>query len=245
MNANARQAREEDEARRKKEHPRASRSSCRRAQTAGRLELCPDEKCVIAMVNDAGERRKARKRAQLRHRIGVHGRHQRRTNVGDAQTQQRVAILDVVTGEVKWVDAGLGTIGKCSFQAPVWNEAGHEGGADRARRPTTRIAGFSRWTRPRERRAVLFTEHDDAWLNGSGHPGAQTLGWLKNGDEIYFQSETRRLLASVSSRLRRRRSEAVDLRQVRSERRRTVARRHRSSTSPPAKWVRASAIFIR
>ena len=33
---------------------------------------------------------------------------------------------------------------------------------------------------------VLFTEHDDAWLNG---PGAQTLGWLKDGNQIYFQSE--------------------------------------------------------
>ena len=33
---------------------------------------------------------------------------------------------------------------------------------------------------------MLFTEHDDAWLNG---PGAQTLGWLKNGNEIYFESE--------------------------------------------------------
>jgi dipeptidyl aminopeptidase/acylaminoacyl peptidase len=33
---------------------------------------------------------------------------------------------------------------------------------------------------------VVFTEHDDAWLNG---PGAQTLGWLKDGTQIYFQSE--------------------------------------------------------
>src|SRR5262249_51671507 len=33
---------------------------------------------------------------------------------------------------------------------------------------------------------AIFTEHDDAWLGG---PGEDTLGWLKSGDEIYFQSE--------------------------------------------------------
>ena len=38
----------------KRSAPRSgSRSSCRRAQTANRLELCPDGKCVIAMVTDA------------------------------------------------------------------------------------------------------------------------------------------------------------------------------------------------
>jgi dipeptidyl aminopeptidase/acylaminoacyl peptidase len=33
---------------------------------------------------------------------------------------------------------------------------------------------------------LTFTDHDDAWIDG---PGDETLGWLKNGDEIYFQSE--------------------------------------------------------
>src|SRR5207344_163072 len=33
---------------------------------------------------------------------------------------------------------------------------------------------------------TLFTDHDDAWLGG---PGGQTLGWYKNGNDIYFVSE--------------------------------------------------------
>ncbi len=33
---------------------------------------------------------------------------------------------------------------------------------------------------------VLAHDHDDAWIDG---PGAFTLGWMKNGREVYFQSE--------------------------------------------------------
>ena len=45
------------------------------------------------------------------------------SNVGEPQNRQRAAILDVATGEVKWVDAGLGDR-EIQLQAPVWNEAG-------------------------------------------------------------------------------------------------------------------------
>ena len=43
--------REENEAKRKKEHPRKP-FQLQARQTANRLELCPDETCVIAMVNE-------------------------------------------------------------------------------------------------------------------------------------------------------------------------------------------------
>ena len=33
---------------------------------------------------------------------------------------------------------------------------------------------------------VLANQHDDAWVGG---PGANTLGWMKNDREVYFQSE--------------------------------------------------------
>jgi dipeptidyl aminopeptidase/acylaminoacyl peptidase len=33
---------------------------------------------------------------------------------------------------------------------------------------------------------VIVTEHDDAWIDG---PGAFTLGWMKDNQNIYFQSE--------------------------------------------------------
>src|SRR5262249_36474027 len=33
---------------------------------------------------------------------------------------------------------------------------------------------------------VIATDHDDAWVDG---PGSQTLGWMPDGQHIYFQSE--------------------------------------------------------
>jgi len=33
---------------------------------------------------------------------------------------------------------------------------------------------------------VLANQHDDAWVDG---PGANTIGWMKNDREVYFQSE--------------------------------------------------------
>jgi hypothetical protein len=33
---------------------------------------------------------------------------------------------------------------------------------------------------------VIATDHDDAWVDG---PGSQTLGWMADGQNIYFQSE--------------------------------------------------------
>jgi dipeptidyl aminopeptidase/acylaminoacyl peptidase len=33
---------------------------------------------------------------------------------------------------------------------------------------------------------VIVNDHDDAWVDG---PGSQTLGWLQDGQHIYFQSE--------------------------------------------------------
>ena len=33
---------------------------------------------------------------------------------------------------------------------------------------------------------VIASEHDDAWIDG---PGAFTLGWMKDNQHIYFQSE--------------------------------------------------------
>ena len=46
-----------------------------------------------------------------------------RTNVGDTQGRQRLAILDVATGESKFVDAGLENR-EIQLQAPIWNEQG-------------------------------------------------------------------------------------------------------------------------
>jgi dipeptidyl aminopeptidase/acylaminoacyl peptidase len=175
--------REENEAKRKKEHPRKP-FALQTRQTANRLDLCPDEKCVIALVSEAGNGSKPDNVPNYITESAYTEDIPGRTAVGDVQARVRAAILDVVSGEVKWVDPGLKDR-EVQVQMPVWNEDGTK--AVMVARATD---NKDRWILALDpatgKTRILFTEHDDAWLNG---PGAQTLGWLKNGNEIYFQSE--------------------------------------------------------
>ena len=175
--------REENETKRKKEHPRKPFQLVAR-QSVNRLELCPDEKCVIAMVGEAGEGSKPDNVPSYVNESAYTEEIPGRNNVGDAQTKVRAAVIDSVTGEVKWVDAGIKDR-DVQLQAPVWNEPGTKAvmvvrATDNKDRWILGLDSITGKTR------VVFTEHDDAWLDG---PGSQTLGWLKNGNEIYFQSE--------------------------------------------------------
>jgi dipeptidyl aminopeptidase/acylaminoacyl peptidase len=68
---------------------------------------------------------------------------------------------------------------------PLWNEDGTKAVI------TGRSADFKdRWIFALDpvtgKTKELVHDHDKAWIGG---PGAQTLGWMKNDKEIYFQSE--------------------------------------------------------
>ncbi len=181
-------AREEAEAKRKKDEPVARKPFQLLArQTAGRLEMCPDGKCLIAMVAETANGVKAENvpnyvtESAYTEDIAGH------SNVGEPQSKQSAAILDVATGEVKWIDAGLGTR-EVQLQAPVWNEAGTKAfliarATDNKDRWILALDAATGKTR------TLFTEHDDAWLMGGGPFAGGSAGWLKHSDEIYFLSE--------------------------------------------------------
>ncbi len=175
--------REENEARRKREHPRKP-FQLQPRQSVARLDLCPDEKCVIALINEAGDRSKPDNVPSYVNESGYTEEIPGRNNVGDSQNRLRAAVLDVTTGESKWIDTGLQNR-EVQMQAPIWNEQGTKAvmvvrAADNKDRWILALDPAAGKTR------TVFTEHDDAWLNG---PGAQTLGWLKNGNDIYFESE--------------------------------------------------------
>jgi dipeptidyl aminopeptidase/acylaminoacyl peptidase len=175
--------REENEAKHKKEHPRKP-FQLQARQSVNRLQLCPDETCVIAMISEAGDRSKPDNVPSYVNESAYTEEIPGRNNAGDAQAKLRAAVVDAVTGEVKWVDDGLKDR-DVQFQLPVWNEQGN-----RAVIVARATDNKDRWIFALDaatgKTQVIFTEHDDAWLNG---PGAQTLGWLKNGNEVYFQSE--------------------------------------------------------
>ncbi|HML15669.1 MAG TPA: DPP IV N-terminal domain-containing protein, partial [Bryobacteraceae bacterium] len=116
--------REENEAKRKKEHPRKP-FQLQQRQSAARLDLCPDEKCVIAMINESSSDAKPQNVPSYVNESAYPEDIVGRTDVGDAQNRVRMAILDVATGDAKWVEPDVQ--GRdIQLQPPLWNEAGTE-----------------------------------------------------------------------------------------------------------------------
>ena len=204
------QRREEEEARRKKDNPRKPLTLQGR-QTAGALTLSPDEKTVIATIVEPGQGSKntivPNYVTESAYTEDISGR----SKVGDSQGRIRVALISVTNGEVKWVDHGqklardpeTKTETKTEtttepprrapqpqdrdvqLAQPVWSEDGTRAvmmarSADNKDRWILSLDAATGKTR------VLVAQHDDAWING---PGSNTLGWMKDDRDVYFQSE--------------------------------------------------------
>ena len=203
--------RTEEEARRKQEGPERKPFTLQARESAGALQLTPDGKSVIASVFDAGNAKNTIVPTWITdsgYVEDINGR----SNVGDSQRRVRLAIIDVTTGAVKWVDPGqalttplpnqrmneaAGENGgpasrttapqerEVQLSEPLWNEAGTKAVI------SARSGDFKdRWLLALDpatgKTRVLVDEHDDAWVGG---PGFNTLGWMKNDREIFFQSE--------------------------------------------------------
>jgi dipeptidyl aminopeptidase/acylaminoacyl peptidase len=171
------------EGKRKREHPRKPFDLPPRHTATGFL-LCPDEKCAIALVNEAADGAKPDNVPNYVTESGYTAEIPGRPNVGDKQPHTRIAVLDIETGEAKWVDPGLGGR-EVRLTPPLFNEQGTQAvlmarAADNKDRWILALDTATGKTR------VVFSDHDDAWIGG---PGDNTLGWLKNGSQVYFQSE--------------------------------------------------------
>lgn len=181
-------AKEEEEARKKKDNPRKA-FELQAGQKLVQLDLCPDEKCVTAVI---GEGAKDSKPSNVPNYVTESSYPEEipgRNNVGDNQDRQRVAILDTATGEVKWVESGMkladGKPRDVEMQAPLWNDAGTKAvllqrAMDNKDRWVLALDAANGSTR------VLFTDHDDAWIQ---HPLDDRLTWSRNGNEVYMTSE--------------------------------------------------------
>jgi dipeptidyl aminopeptidase/acylaminoacyl peptidase len=170
------------EARRKKENPLKPFTLQARQNVAG-LELSPDEKYVVATIVDGGNAKNTivpNYITESAYTENIPGR----TNVGDTQLKFRLAIFDATNGEVKWVDSGQEGR-SVRLSPPVWSEDGTKAvllarAGDNKDRWILALDPATGKTR------VLASDHDSAWIGG---PGANTLGWMKNDREVYFQSE--------------------------------------------------------
>ena len=192
--------REEDEARRKRENPRKP-FNLGATQTIAWLELTPDEKYVVAGVREPGTGAKNMIVPNYVTESGYVEDIPGRTKVGDTQAHIREAILSVETGEVKWVDHGQKTMPApdakpdskapaeqdrpVQLSRPLWSEDGSKA-VLLARASDNKDRWILALDEATGKTRVLDHDHDDDWLDG---PGAETLGWMKDGRTIYFQSE--------------------------------------------------------
>src|ERR1019366_3212805 len=201
--------REEADARRKKDEPARKPFTPTGRETVGQLQLSPDEKTVFASVFQPGSPRNTivpNYITESGYTEDINGR----ANVGDSQNTSRLAMIDVATGEVKWVDHGQRRTPPAAaatpppprqggppvrtpapqdrdmqMSMPLWSEDGAKAvisarAADNKDRWLPALDPATGKTR------VLAHDRDDAWLGG---PAANTIGWMKNDREVYFQSE--------------------------------------------------------
>jgi dipeptidyl aminopeptidase/acylaminoacyl peptidase len=231
------QKREEDEAKRKQQEKRKPFNLQPRQQVVS-LQLAPDEKSIIATVNESVEGAKNTIVPNYVTETAYTEDIPSRVKVGDAQSRARLAVLSAENGEMKWVDHGQKQVApqtetrtertsaerverreseqsqqqtaarqtqgerrtgetEQSRQAadqrdrdvqlfqPLWSEDGSKAvilarSADNKDRWVLALDPATARTR------VIVAEHDDAWVDG---PGAFTLGWMRDNQSIYFQSE--------------------------------------------------------
>jgi dipeptidyl aminopeptidase/acylaminoacyl peptidase len=217
--------REEEEAKRKRENPRKP-FQLQPRQSVTALQLSPDQKHVIASIAEAGE---GAKNTIVQNYVTESAYSEdipSRNKVGDVQGRLRLAVINVETSEVTWVDHGQKQTsapaaskdedaaettreGKnkdeqkedqsgeprrrangprerdVQLSSPVWSEDGANAvliarSADNKDRWILALDPSTGKTR------VVFTEHDDAWINSFG---ASALGWLGDNRRVYFLSE--------------------------------------------------------
>ena len=174
--------REEQDKKRQQDNPRKPFTLQTRQSVAG-LQLTPDEKYVMTTVSETSNARNTvvpNYVTDSGYTEDISGR----SNVGDTQSTSRLAAIGVETGEVKWVDHGQQKR-DVQLGLPVWSEDGTKAvivgrATDNKDRWIFALDPATGKTR------VLANQHDDAWVDG---PGANTIGWMKNDREVYFQSE--------------------------------------------------------
>ena len=174
--------REEQDKKREQGNPRKP-FTLQARQSVTALQLTPDEKYAIASVTETGNARNTvvpNYVTESGYTEDISGR----SDVGDTQSTTRLAAIGVETGEVKWVDHGQQKR-EVQLGLPVWSEDGTKAvvvgrAADNKDRWIFALDPATGKTR------VLANQHDDAWVDG---PGANTIGWMKNDREVYFQSE--------------------------------------------------------
>jgi dipeptidyl aminopeptidase/acylaminoacyl peptidase len=159
-------------------------------QTVQRLEVSPDGKFALLQLTERARGDTVEGRQVVMPvwvtPSGYAETEQIRTKVGDVQTRTKVALVEVATGTVTWVERDTGG-GRREIDITAI------GFASNSRHALVRMTATDyedAWLvvvdLPSLARRVVAHLHDDAWLDG---PLATTAGWLKDGETVYYGSE--------------------------------------------------------
>ena len=184
----------EDDARKKQDNPRQPFYLGPKLQVAG-LTLSADEKYVIAVIRETAAEAKT---ASIPNYItgSVYSEQiPTRTKVGDQQPGTKLAVIDALTGEVKYVEAGLkdkekDKDGKEKDRAVQWtgllfNET-NDRAVVRARAADNKDEWLFAFDWQQSTVRPLLTVHDDAWVLWGGQ---QRMGWMRGGQDIWLVAE--------------------------------------------------------
>lgn len=182
--------REDEEARRKRENPRKPYVLQGR-QAVVAMQLSPDEKHVIAMVNEPGADSKTAIVPNYVTESAYTEDLQARNKVGDVQGRNRLALIDAVTGEWKWIEHGITGEDKkertVQFAGlPIWSEDGTLA-AFQVRATDNKDRWIFALDRATAKGKELFHDHDDAWVNFAGGFASGGVGFVQH--DVYFLSE--------------------------------------------------------
>lgn len=186
-------------------------------QTAGNMSLSPDGKSVIVTINEAGTGAKNTIVPNYVTEAGYTEDIPSRSKVGDVQGRNRIAILDVATGESKWIDHGQRApdappTATSTPTATPQNQGMARGQGSGQAQPRDREVQMSPpvWSEDGKNAVMQARSADnkDRWImqldtaTGKtkilatmhdkawvGGPGAFTFGWLPDNKRVYFQSE--------------------------------------------------------
>jgi dipeptidyl aminopeptidase/acylaminoacyl peptidase len=171
------------EEREKRDHPR-KRLKLEPRQTIASALLTPDGKSVLALFNQTQDKSQRDNVPNYITESAYTEEIPGRVNVGDLQTSNKAALIDVATGEMKWIDPGIPDR-TLELDEPLFNDQG-----TRAVMIARSADNKDRWILSIDLAAAkakpIFSEHDDAWVNNFA---ADRIGWMKNGEELYFRSE--------------------------------------------------------
>jgi len=184
----------EDEAKKKLDNPRKPFYLGTKLQISA-LTLSTDEKHVIVFLRETADNSKTA--AVPNYITGSVYAEQipTRTKVGDLQPAMKLGVMDVLTGEVKYVDAGLKDREKdkdgkeknrpLQWTGLLFNDT-QERAVVRARSTDNEdewIFAFD-WEQCKVRQLVNL--HDPAWVLWGG---VQAMGWMNGGKDLWFTAE--------------------------------------------------------